>query len=104
VCRRVVFASSLNPISADGYLFTDPAHASERDSFRHTFAAVKKLPCDILITAHPFQSGGDEKARRLRAGEEPNPFLDPGACRTYAEEAERAFDRRIADEKVARVK
>jgi len=103
-CKAMAFASSLNPISADGYRFTDPAHADESDGFRRSFATMKALPCDILITAHPDQSGGDEKARRLRAGDQPNPFVDPNACRAYAAQFEKAFDQRIADEKVGKVK
>ena len=103
-CKRVVFAASLSPISAEGYLFTDPAHASDYDGFRRSFATMKALPCDILISAHPFQSGGDEKARKLRNGAEPNPFIDPNACRAYAADFEKQFDQRIADEKAGKVK
>lgn len=103
-CKAMVFASSLNPISADGYLFTDPAHRSELDGFRHSFAAMKALPCDVLISAHPDQSGGDEKAAKLRAGAKPNPFIDPQACRAFAEDYEKLFDRRVADERAGRVK
>lgn len=103
-CKRIVFAASLNPISADDYRFTDPVHAGELDDFRHSFATMKALPCDVLITAHPFQSGGDEKARKLRAGVQPNPFVDPDACRAYAVEYEKSFDQRIAAEKAGKVK
>ena len=103
-CKAMVFAASLNPISADGYLFTDPAHRSEYDGFRRSFAAMKALPCDVLISAHPDQSGGDEKAAKLRAGAEPNPFIDPNACRAFAADFEKRFDRRIADEKAGRVR
>jgi metallo-beta-lactamase class B len=98
-CRTVVFAASLNPISADGYLFTAPAHDKALEDFRHSYATMAVQPCDILITAHPDQSGGDEKAARLRAGEVPNPFVDPGACRAYAARFEALFDKRLADEK-----
>jgi len=103
-CKAVVFAASLNPISADGYLFTGPAHLSELEGFRHSFAVMKALPCDVLISAHPGQSGGDEKAAKLRAGVEPNPFIDPNACRAFAEDFERQFDQRLADEKAHNVK
>jgi len=103
-CKAVVFASSLNPISADHYLFTDPAHRNLADGFQRSFAKMKALPCDILITAHPGQSDGDVKAARLQAGAKPNPFVDAGACRTYAAQSERLFDKRIADEKAGRVK
>jgi len=103
-CKAVVFASSLNPISAEGYLFTAPAHVSEIEGFRRSFAAMKTLPCDILISAHPDQSGGGEKAAALRAGDQPNPFVDPGACRAFATQYERLFDKRVADEKAGKIK
>lgn len=103
-CKAMVFAASLNPISADGYLYTAPDHLSELEGFRHSFAAMKALPCDVLITSHPGQSGGDEKAAKLRAGAEPNHFIDPNACRAFAADFEKQFDQRIADEKAGRVK
>jgi metallo-beta-lactamase class B len=103
-CKAMVFSASLNPISADGYLFTDPAHASELDGFRHSFAVMKALPCNVLISAHPGQSGGDVKASKLRAGAKPNPFIDPNACRDFAADLETQFDHRIAGEKAGRVK
>jgi metallo-beta-lactamase class B len=103
-CRTVVFSASLNPISADGFRFTDPAHQQALEDFRRSFATMAALPCDILITAHPDQSGGDEKATRLRAGAVPNPFVDAGACRAYSARFEALFDKRIADEKAGRIK
>jgi len=104
MCKAMVFASSLNPIAAPGYLFTDTPHLSELEGFRHSFAVMKALPCDVLISAHPDQSGGTEKAARLRAGAEPNPFIDPNACRAFAADFEKQFDQRIADEKAHNVK
>ncbi|HMI18639.1 MAG TPA: subclass B3 metallo-beta-lactamase [Sphingomonas sp.] len=103
-CKAMVFASSLNPIAADFYLFTGPEHQGLADAFRQSFATMRALPCDILISAHPDQSGGDVKAVQLRAGTDPNPFLDPGACRAFADRFEALFDKRIADEKAGRVK
>lgn len=103
-CKAMVFSASLNPISAPGYLFTDSAHLSELEGFRHSFATMKALPCDVLISAHPDQSGGDKKATKLRAGVKPNPFVDQNACRTFAARFETLFDQRIADEKAGKVK
>ncbi len=99
----MVFASSLNPISADHYRFADPAHRSTLEGFHRSFAAMKALPCDVLISAHPDQSGGDRKAAALRAGAQPNPFFDRNGCRAYAAKFEELLDRRIADEKAGRV-
>ncbi len=100
-CLSVVFAASLNPIAADGYRFSDRVNASTSLKFRQTFAALRRLPCDILLTAHPDQSGGDAKFRAFMAQPLPNPFIAPLACRDYADKYEALFDRKIADERAA---
>lgn len=101
-CHDVVFASSLSPVSADGYRFSNPAHAATVAAFRRTFALVRAMPCDVLISAHPDQSGGDARLRRFRAGERPSPLVDPSACRAYADRAEQRLDARLAEEAQAR--
>lgn len=101
-CVDVVFASSLNPVAAEDYRYSDPAHGALAAAFRRTFASLRALPCDLLITAHPDQSGGDAKLARFRQQPRPNPFLEPGACRDYAERYERAFDELLAKEAAAR--
>ena len=103
-CKAMVFSASLNPISAPDYRFTDSVHLGELEAFHHSFAVMRALPCDVLISAHPDQSGGDEKAARLRSGASPNPFVDPAACRAFAAHFEKAFDQRLADEKAGRAK
>lgn len=95
-CKSVVFASSLNPIAADGWSFADPAHKAVVDSFRHSFGVVATLPCDILLSAHPDNSGGDVKYARLLESRDPNAFVDPGACRAYADKARAALDAKLA--------
>ena len=100
-CADVLFGSSLNPIAAENYRFSDPAHAAGLAAFRRTFASLRALPCDILLTAHPDQSGGDAKFARLQRRREPNPFLDPAACRSYADRFERLLDARLAEEAAA---
>jgi metallo-beta-lactamase class B len=73
-------------------------------SFRRSFAAMRRMPCDILITAHPSQSGGAEKRRRFDQGSKPNPFIDPDACRAYAQDFAAALDERLAQERAPQVK
>ncbi|MET0241432.1 MAG: subclass B3 metallo-beta-lactamase [Sphingobium sp.] len=97
-CATAVFASSLNPISADGYRFSDPANRGRVAMFRATFAKVRAMPCDLLVTAHPDQSGGVEKLAALRKGQRANPFLAPGACRAYADKHEALLDARLVKE------
>ncbi len=100
-CRTVVFGSSLNPISADGYRFTDPANAGVVASFRRTFARLRTLPCDILLTAHPEQGGFDRRLAAYRAGGGPQAFVDPSACRTYADAFEQRLEARLTKERDA---
>lgn len=98
-CATIVFASSLNPLAAEPYRFSDPAHAAALAAFRATFATMRRLPCDILLTAHPGQSGGEIKYMKLLDKRTPNPFFDRRACAAYAEENERALDVRLAQER-----
>lgn len=98
-CLDLVFAASLNPVSADGFRFTGTRLP---EVFRRSAQRVAALPCDILISGHPDNSGGDAKLKALAAGAKPNPFVDPGACRAYAARAEGLLDARLAREKAAR--
>ncbi|KSB88326.1 subclass B3 metallo-beta-lactamase [Caulobacter vibrioides] len=101
-CKAVVFGSSLNPVSSDGYRFSDPKNAGVVASFRRSFAVVRGLKCDVLISAHPDQSGGDERLARARRGDKPNPFVDPGACRAYADRYAARLEARLAKERAER--
>jgi len=62
---------------------------------------MRGLPCDVLITAHPDQSGGDAKLARYRRQPSPNPFVDAGACRAYADKFSGLLDKRLAAERAA---
>lgn len=99
-CKTMVFAASLNPVSADGYRFTrNPGVVA---SFRRAVATMRAMPCDILFTSHPGQSEGEAKRAAFDRGARPNPYVDPGACRTYASWAEKALTARLAREKAGK--
>lgn len=85
-CVHTVFGSSLNPVAAEGYRFSDPRHRQVVAAFRRSFAVMRALPCDILLAAHPENSGGDAKFARQQQRREPNPYVDRNACRAYADE------------------
>jgi metallo-beta-lactamase class B len=57
------------------------------------------LPCDILLAVHPSFAGMDEKLRRAREQPGSEPFVDRTACRTYAADAAKRLDQRIAEER-----
>ncbi|HTB76593.1 MAG TPA: subclass B3 metallo-beta-lactamase [Polyangiaceae bacterium] len=98
-CLEIVYADSLNPVSAPGFRFTgDAAHFSIIESFRRSISTVGNLPCDILLAVHPSFAGMEDKLKRRREQPGSEPFVDPKACRTYAADAAKRLDQRIAEE------
>ncbi len=90
-CRDLVFADSLTAVAADGFRFVDdPARIAQ---FRATIARVAALPCELVVSAHPSQSGLFEK---FAAGA-PSPF-DPQACARYAAGGAERLEARLAAE------
>jgi metallo-beta-lactamase class B len=98
-CLQIVYADSLNPVSAPGFRFTgDATHPGIEASFRRSISKVADLPCDILLAVHPGFAGMDDKLKRRREQPGSEPFVDRAACRTYAADAARRLDQRIAEE------
>jgi metallo-beta-lactamase class B len=90
VCRQIVYADSLTPISRDDYRFSD--HPEYLAAYRTSIAKVAELDCEILLTPHPSASGMLE---RLGTGE---PLFDNNACRNYAASVTKQLDARLAKE------
>ncbi len=92
VCKAIVFASSLNPVSAEGYRFTSKVGAPFVAGFEESYRKMDAMPCDILISAHPDNAG-------------PGRYSDaPGACRAYADRSRGRLAKRLAEEKEGAVK
>jgi glyoxylase-like metal-dependent hydrolase (beta-lactamase superfamily II) len=84
-CQDVVYADSLNPVSAPKFRFTgDATHPGTSAEFRRSIAKVAALPCDVLLTVHPAFAAGQ-------------------SCRTYAAGAAKRLDDRIAEERLTPV-
>jgi metallo-beta-lactamase class B len=99
-CLDVVYADSLNAVSAPGFRFSgDPSHPGRVADFRKSIATVAALPCDILLSVHPEFSGMAGKLQRRSAGATENPFVDPAGCRAYAATASEALGRRLTEER-----
>ena len=99
VCYEMVYADSLNPISAPGFRFTnsfDYPHSIE--DFEKSFAFFDATPCDVLITAHPEVSGFWDRLALREKGVKPDPFIDSGACHKLADGAREKLRQRLADE------
>lgn len=90
VCRQIVYADSLTPVSGDKYRFSD--HPAYLTAYRASIAKVAALPCDILLTPHPSAS---DMVNRLALGK---PLDNPGACKDYAASLTKQLDERLAKE------
>ena len=98
-CLDMVYADSLNAVSAPGFRFTGTAGKGSRiEAFRKSIATIAALPCDILVTVHPAFADLDGKLKRRTDGVKPDPFVDPQGCRTYAADAAKRLDARVAEE------
>lgn len=79
-CQDIVYADSLNAVSAPQFRFTGDGRTPSRiDDFRRSIARISGLPCDILLAVHPGFAAGK-------------------TCRTYAAEALNRLEQRIAEE------
>ena len=88
-CLDIVYADSLNAISAPGFKYTnDPARVA---AFRKSIATVASLPCDIVLAPHP-------NLIRFEAKAAAKSFVDPQGCREYAAQAKKTLDERLASE------
>jgi len=97
-CLDIVYADSLNAVSAPSFRFSDPAHPERESRLRRSIADVAALPCDVLVTVHPELSRIFERAARRAAGEA-DALIDGSACGAYAADAGARLDARLAGER-----
>jgi metallo-beta-lactamase class B len=90
VCRQIVYADSLTPVTDDTYRFSD--HPAYLAAYRASIAKLAALPCDILITPHPSAS---DMVNRFALGK---PLDDANACKNYAAGVTKQLDERLAKE------
>ena len=83
---RIAYVDSL---SAPGYrLVGHPRQPRIVEDYRRTFARVRALPCDLLLTPHPDASG-------WAPADTARPHPAPVTCAAYADAAERRFDAQL---------
>lgn len=91
VCRTMVYADSLSPVSRDDYKFS--AHPALVTTFAASFPRVAALECDIVLTPHPSASN---MTARFAGGAAA--LFDPQGCRNYAAAKARGLEERLAKE------
>lgn len=98
-CLNVVYADSLNAVSAPGFRFTAAdGRPGVVEAFRRSIATIAQLPCDIIVAVHPGFTDLDGKLKRRREQPGSDPFVDAQGCRAYAAAATERFDARLAQE------
>jgi metallo-beta-lactamase class B len=90
VCRTIVYADILAPVSNETYRFSD--HPAVVAALRLSIAKITDSPCEILLTPTPSAS---QLPGRLALG---RPLLDPDACKKYAAARAKDLDDRLAKE------
>ncbi len=86
---RIAYADSL---SAPGYQLQGNAHYPRLvQDYRRSFAMVRGLPCDLLLTPHPGASNWNYAAGS-------NASEKVLSCKAYADAAEKKFDAQLAKE------
>jgi metallo-beta-lactamase class B len=90
VCRTIVYADSLTPISNDTYRFSDhPAYVA---AYRASLARIATSRCEILLTPHPSASAMKERMTGAK------PLFDQQGCKAYAAKLGTMLDERLAKE------
>jgi len=86
---RIAYADSL---SAPGYQLQDNARYPRLiEDYKRSFATVRALPCDVLLTPHPGASNWDYAAGARASAK-------ALSCKAYADAAEQKFDAQLAKE------
>ncbi len=98
-CLDLVYADSLNAISAPGFRYgAGKDHPDLVPRFRASIDAVAALPCDILVTVHPQLGQLWDRLAARRAGAQPDPLIAPDSCKAYAGAMRKILEERVAQE------
>jgi metallo-beta-lactamase class B len=91
---RPVRIAYVDSMTAPGYrLEGNPRYPRLVEHYRRSFATVRRLPCDLLLTPHPEFSGWDYA--RPEASR-------PAGCAAYADQAERRLEEQLAAERAGK--
>jgi metallo-beta-lactamase class B len=96
---QVVFYCSTTV--AGNQLVRNPKYPGIVADYRHSFALLKGLPCDVFLAPHPEFFHMREKLED-RAERGANPFVDPAELGRFLMESERDFNETLAKQEAPR--
>jgi metallo-beta-lactamase class B len=98
-CLHMVFADSLNSVSAPEFRFSgDATHPGIADEFKRSIAKVAALPCDIMLAAHPSFTKMDAMLAARLPKKNADALVDQNACKDYAAAALLRLEKRLQEE------
>jgi metallo-beta-lactamase class B len=99
-CMSIVYADSLNPVSAPEYRFSD--HTDVVAAFLKSMDIVANLECGILLAPHPEFFDRDRKLAARASLHTFNTFMKRDECRSYAAAARQRLEKRLTDERASK--
>ena len=79
-CLNMVYADSLSPVASEGFKFSAGGDSGAGADLQRSIARIEKLPCDVLISAHPNASGFMERMAN-RPADNPQGVKDDTQCK-----------------------
>ena len=93
----IIGSPNVNP----GYkLVNNRTYPQIAADYKHQFAVLKSLPCDIFLGAHGGYFNLAEKYQRFKAGD-CNAFIDPSGYRAYIADRQQAFEDELKKQSTA---
>jgi metallo-beta-lactamase class B len=92
----VVFAASLT-VNPGTRLLDNPKYPGIVSDWEKTYRFMKSLHPAVWVTGHA--GAFDMAGKFARAGQHPNPYIDPAGYRRYVDTAETRFRKLLSDEK-----
>jgi metallo-beta-lactamase class B len=97
IAGKTYAALFLCSVSAPGYkLVGNAAYPNIAADYRHSFAVLKTLPCELFLGAHASFYDMLRKRAAMEKTGSPMAFVDPAGCGRYLDRAETAFNRAVA--------
>lgn len=100
ICRELVYADSLAPVSAAGFQFSE--HRATLADFQTSFAFLETTLCDILVTPHPEVAQLWDRLDMRRQGVMPDPIINSSACRQLAKQGRERLRQRLEEERATK--
>ncbi len=89
----IIGSPNVNP----GYrLKDDPNYPNQAADYKHTFAVLEALPCDLFLGAHGAYFDMKTKYPKLQPGAA-SPFIDPTGYHAYVAERKATFEKQLAE-------